>query len=67
MSAHRFTLGQSVALSHPLPDRTISGRFEVVRLLPATANGEPHYRVRGSDNVERAVGENQLQTTAGLS
>jgi hypothetical protein len=34
--------------------------FEIVRLMPETQDGELHYRIRGPDNVERAVRESQL-------
>jgi len=60
MADHRFKLGQSVRVSRSFPDRTTQGPFEIIRLLPATVDGEPHYRVRGPDKIERAVGETQL-------
>jgi hypothetical protein len=60
MSDHRFKLGQHVRLSHGLPARSVSGMFEIVRLMPETQDGELHYRIRGPDNVERAVRESQL-------
>jgi hypothetical protein len=57
---HRFKLGQHVRLSHGLPARAVSGMFEVIRLMPETQDGERHYRIKGPDNVERAVRESQL-------
>ena len=60
MSDHQFKIGQTVTMRRPFPDRTGSGTFEVVRLLPESVDGELHYRIRGADRVERAVGESQL-------
>ena len=60
MADHRYRLGQLVRLTRSFPDRTSSGPYEIIRLLPETPDGEPHYRVKGSDKVERAVGESQL-------
>lgn len=60
MSDHLFKLGQVVELTVQPADRTSSRTFEIVRLLPAAVDGEVSYRVRGSDNIERAVGERQL-------
>lgn len=66
MTDHLFKLGQMVALKRPLPDRTGFGKFEVIRLLPAAADGELQYRVRGPDKIERAVGESHLSKSAVL-
>ena len=60
MADHRFKLGQHVRLSRSFPDRTGSGPYEIIRLLPESADGELHYRVKGPDKVERAVAESQL-------
>lgn len=60
MADHLFKLGQLVSVNRPFPDRTSSGLFEIVRLLPESVDGELHYRVRGPDRIERAVGESQL-------
>ena len=60
MAEHLYKLGQFVSLNRPLPDHTSSRSFEIIRLLPASVDGEMHYRVRGADKIERAVGERQL-------
>lgn len=60
MADHRYKPGQVVSLTRSFMDRGPSGAFEIVRLLPAAVDGEPRYRVRGSDNTERAVGEGQV-------
>ena len=60
MADHVFKLGQMVSLNRPLPDHSTSRTFEIIRLLPASVDGEVHYRVRGSDKIERAVAESQL-------
>lgn len=60
MGVHLYRVGQSVAIRELLPDRTRGGLFEVVRLMPASVDGELHYRVRGTGQIERAVGESQL-------
>jgi hypothetical protein len=60
MSEHLFKLGQNVRISRSFPDRTSQGNYEIIRLLPESVDGEPQYRVRGPDKVERAVGETQF-------
>ena len=64
MSDHRFKLGQLVRMSRGFSDRTGAGIYEVLRLLPGSVDGELHYRVRGPDKIERAVGESQLVITS---
>ena len=61
MSAHKFSVGQTVHFS---PDRnqqgTVRGSFKVVRLLPEEAN-ILQYRVKSQlDGHERVVREDQL-------
>jgi hypothetical protein len=61
MSAHKFTVGQTVRFS---PDRrqesSARGNFKVVRLLPE-AESVLQYRVRSqADGHERVVREDQL-------
>lgn len=61
MSAHKFSVGQTVHFS---PDRnqqgTVRGSFKIVRLLPEEAN-ILQYRVKSqSDGHERVVREDQL-------
>lgn len=60
MSQHRFIVGQTVRMAHRYPDPAGSALYEVVRLMPATPNGEFHYRVRASSGQERAASESQL-------
>ena len=60
MADHRFKLGQNVRLTRSFPDRTGAGSYEIIRLLPEGVDGEPSYRIRGADKVERAVTEGQL-------
>lgn len=64
MSDHRFKLGQRVHTTRGFHDRTGTGIYEVVRLLPEAPNGELHYRVKGPDKIERAVSEDQLHLVA---
>jgi hypothetical protein len=61
MADHLFKLGQSVRLTRSLSTST-TGIVEVIRLMPEALHGEPAYRVRGADKVERAAGESQLTT-----
>ena len=61
MSAHKFSVGQTVRFS---PDRnqgvTVRGSFKVVRLLPE-ASSVLQYRVKSQlDGHERVVREDQL-------
>lgn len=60
MSEHRFSVGQTVRMAHRYPDPAGSALYEVVRLMPATANGEFHYRVKSPTGQERAAAESQL-------
>ena len=41
-------------------DRSGEGVYEVVRQLPATQNGDYHYRIKGQNGQERAVAETEL-------
>jgi hypothetical protein len=58
--AHRFKLGDKARLNYGFLDQSGAGRYEVVRLIPVEVDGEPQYRVRGEDGVERAIGERQM-------
>ncbi len=60
MPDHRFKLGQHVRLTRSFADRSSSGPYEIIRLLPESVDGEFHYRIKGSDKIERAVAESQL-------
>ena len=57
---HRYNLGQLVRVRNRFPDRSGDGPYEVVRLMPATPNGDLHYRVKSSTGQERAVSEAEL-------
>ena len=60
MTQHRFQVGQQVRMMARYPDPAGSAVYEIVRLMPATANGELHYRVRNPTGQERAASEGQL-------
>lgn len=62
MAEHRFGVGQMVRMAHRYPDPAGTAVYEVVRLMPATADGEFHYRVRASSGQERAASESQLSS-----
>ena len=59
---HKFRKGESVRLSRGrFPDRTGSGVYEVVRLLPE-AEGEFQYRIKAAGTqTERRVREGEIQ------
>lgn len=61
MAAHKFTIGQNVKFSpHPQEDRSSSGLYTVVRLLPEQGS-TPQYRIKAKlDGQERVVLEYQL-------
>ena len=59
---HKYRVGESVRLSRGrFPDRTGSGIYEIVRLLPES-DGEFQYRIRaaGAQN-ERMVREGEIE------
>lgn len=60
MAQHQFSVGQRVRMAARYPDPAGSSVFEIVRLMPETANGECHYRVRAPSGQERAAAESQL-------
>lgn len=64
MIEHRFIIGQMVKVRTRFLDRSGDGVYEVVRQLPATPNGDFHYRIKGANGQERAVAETEL-TSAG--
>ena len=61
---HRFGVGQRVRVRTRFLDRSGDGVYEVVRRLPATPNGDFHYRIKSANGQERAVAETEL-TLAG--
>jgi hypothetical protein len=52
--------GDIVRLSYGFADRSGTGEYEVVRLMPMSVSGELAYRVRGADGHERAIGHGQI-------
>lgn len=64
MGSHRFDVGQLVRVRTRFLDRSGDGVYEVVRQLPATPNGDFHYRIKASNGQERAVAETEIQLAA---
>ena len=60
MNEHRFRVGQQVRVNTRFLDRSGDGVYEVVRQLPATPNGDLHYRIKSNTGQERAVTESDL-------
>lgn len=58
--SHHFKVGDRVSLSFGFYDQVAVGTYAVTRLLPTRLNGEPQYRVKGSDDRERVIGEGQI-------
>ena len=60
MSAHKYSVGQTVRFSPERNQREIRGTFTIVRLLPEDASVF-QYRVKSKlDGHERVVREDQL-------
>lgn len=57
---HRYHIGDRVSLAFGFHDQDAVGAYEVVALLPTRPDGDPQYRVRGSDDRERVIGEAQV-------
>ena len=60
MTEHPIKVGDTVRLSFGFADRSGEGDYEIIRVMPARESGERHYRVRGIDGRERAIGHNQI-------
>lgn len=60
---HRFAVGDRVSLAFGFHDVDAVGLYTITRLLPSLADTEPQYRVIGSDDRERVIGEAQIQAT----
>ena len=60
MTTHRYQTGRFALIDQLPPGRSSAGSVEIIRLMPASTDGEFHSRVRGPDKVERAVGESRL-------
>lgn len=58
--SHLFKVGDRVSLAFGFHDQNATGTYAVTRLLPTRMNGEPQYRVKGSDDRERVIGEGQV-------
>lgn len=58
--SHLFKIGDRVSLAFGFHDQNASGTYAITRLLPTRMNGEPQYRVKGSDDRERVIGEEQI-------
>ena len=67
MASHRYKLGDVVSVTQFYTGRAETGHVEIVRLMPASVDGEFHYRVRGPDKVERAVAEGKLSAVQAAS
>lgn len=65
MPDHKFRIGQMVRLQRDFA-MSATGAYEVIRQLPATANGELHYRIKGMHEAhERVAAEHQLASAGG--
>lgn len=60
MTERSIKVGDTVRLSFGFADRSGEGDYEIIRVMPARESGERHYRVRGIDGHERAIGHNQI-------
>lgn len=58
--SHLFKVGDRVSLAFGFHDQNAIGTYAITRLLPARMSGEPQYRVKGSDDRERVIGEAQI-------
>lgn len=58
---HRYAVGDRVSLAFGFYDVDAFGLYTVSRLLPSLADTEPQYRIIGSDDRERVIGEGQIQ------
>jgi len=57
---HLFKVDDRVSLAFGFHDQNASGTYAITRILPTRLDGEPQYRVRGSDDRERVIGEGQI-------
>lgn len=57
---HRFKLGERVGLAFGFHDQDARGLYEITAQLPTRPDGEPQYRIKGSDDRERVIGEGQI-------
>jgi hypothetical protein len=59
--AQVFNPGEKVVLFYGFADRRSPGLYEIVRCLPASADNERQYQVRGSEGFDRVIGERQIR------
>jgi hypothetical protein len=65
MAGHKFRVGQTVRLQRDSAT-SATGHYEVIRLLPATVNGEFQYRIKAvHEAYERMAAEHQLTSAGG--
>jgi hypothetical protein len=58
---HKYEAGQTVDYSGESGSHHTSGQYEITRLLPETADGEPQYRLRKlPEGPERIAREHLL-------
>ena len=60
MTERSIKVGDIVRLSFGFADRSGEGEYAIIRMMPARESGERHYRVRGIDGRERAIGHDQI-------
>lgn len=57
---HRYNVGDHVSLAFGFPDQDAFGTYEILSLLPTRPDSDPQYRIRGSDDRVRVIGEAQI-------
>ena len=65
--SHKYKVHQLVRLAQPrFSDHraSLSGIYEVTRLMPADQTGEVSYRIKSSGTGERAVRESEIAAPA---
>lgn len=50
-----------ISLSFGFSDRSGTGNYQIIRVLPAAENGQGQYRERGSEGHERPIEEHQIR------
>lgn len=57
---HRFRIGQMVEIMPTTLRAAVTGRYEIIRLVPCDSN-DPRYRLKSEDEkYERVLSENEL-------
>ncbi len=57
---HRYQIGDRVSLAFGFFDQDPSGTYEILALLPTRPDGDPQYRIRGTDDRQRVIGQAQI-------